>query len=216
MTDSPNAPAASQERRFSVAWIVAALLAGAVAGGIAGRLAAPAPPKPPASITVVRPTPNVVTAVRDLARLESAEYHVERVLDLRDKQSRFFGLVEAEDALLLVATGTVTAGVDLSKLGDDAVTVDPKTKTAKIRLPKAEILGSKLDNDHTYVHSRSTDVLARRKESLETKARQEAEKSIVEAARQNGILARAQKNAERTVESLVRSLGYDHVTVESL
>ncbi|MCA9599405.1 MAG: DUF4230 domain-containing protein [Myxococcales bacterium] len=210
-----NEPAPTTDRRFSIGWLVGALLAGAIAGGVAGRLASTPAPKPAATVTVIRPTPNVVTAVRDLARLESAEFHVERVLDLRDKQSRFFGLVEAEDALLLVATGTVTAGVDLSKLGDDAVQVDSEKKTAHIRLPKAEILGSKLDNDHTYVHSRSTDVLAKRQESLESRARQEAEKSIVEGARQNGILARAQKNAERTVESLVRSLGYDSVTVES-
>ncbi len=42
----------------------------------------------------VRPTPSVITAVRDLARLETAEVHVEKVVDLTDRQSRFFGLIE--------------------------------------------------------------------------------------------------------------------------
>jgi len=43
-------------------------------------------------------------AVRDLARLESVAYHVERVIDVRDKQSLLFGLLKTEDAILLVAS----------------------------------------------------------------------------------------------------------------
>ena len=78
-------------------------------------------PRPAASTstTVVRSAPSVVVAVRDLARLESAEYHVERVIELRDQQSRFFGLITVEDAILLVAVGDVTAGVDLGLLRDE-------------------------------------------------------------------------------------------------
>jgi hypothetical protein len=74
-------------------------------------------------------------------------------------------------------------------------------------------LSSRLDNERTYVHTRKTDTLAQRKEALETRARVEAERSIEEAAKKSGILERAGKNATRTVESLVRSLGYTDVTV---
>ncbi|MBM4434817.1 MAG: hypothetical protein FJ028_06925 [Chloroflexi bacterium] len=55
--------------------------------------------------TALRPSPSVVLAVRDLARLESVEYHVERVIDLRDRQSLLFGLVRTRDAILFVAVG---------------------------------------------------------------------------------------------------------------
>ena len=50
---------------------------------------APPPLLPPmtSSVTVVRPTPDVLVAVRDLARLESASFHMERVIDLSDKLS---------------------------------------------------------------------------------------------------------------------------------
>lgn len=194
--------------------LVGATILAISVGAVVGRLTAAPPPKPPASVTVIRPTPSVVTALRDLSRLESAECHVERVIDLKDKQTRLFGLVHAEDAILLIASGNAVAGIDLSKLKDGDVTVDPEKKKAVIHLPKPEILSARLDNDKTYVHARATDTLAKRKENLESEARKEAEKSIVEAARESGVLDRAQKNAHRTVESLVRSLGYSDITID--
>lgn len=190
--------------------IVAALGAGLLVGRVTAEK-----PAPPTSVTVVRPTPNVVTAIRDLSRLQTAEAHIERVIDLTDKQSRLFGLIEAQDAILLVASGSVTAGVDLSKLGDGDVTVDPERRSARVRLPKPEVLDSKLDGERTFVHARNTDLLAQRKETLETRARQEAERSLTEAALKAQLLERARKNAEQTVERLVRSLGYEQVVVET-
>jgi hypothetical protein len=166
-------------------------------------------------VTVVHSGPPVVVAVRDLARLESAQFHMERVIDLRSKQEALFGLVESEDAILLVATADVTAGVDLAKLKDSDVTVDKEAGRVTVTLPAAEVFSAKLDNDRTYVYRRDTDLLAKRQDTLETKARQAAEAQLEDAAKKAGILARAEKNAIVTVERLVRSLGYDDVTVRS-
>jgi hypothetical protein len=177
-----------------------------------------APPRPllppmTSSVTVVRPTPDVLVAVRDLARLESASFHMERVIDLSDKQSKMWGLVTTEDAILLVAVAEVTAGIDLQKLTAKDVVVDPARRTARIELPAPEVLHAALDNEKTYVHSRKTGTLADRHENLESRARREAEKTLVDSARQAGLLTRASDNARRTVEALVHSLGYDKVEV---
>ena len=76
------------------------------------------------------------------------------------------------------------------------------------------ILGAESpDGEKTYVHTRKTGVLAQRRENLETRARQEAERTLVEAAREAGIIARAEENATRAVAELVRSLGYVEVDV---
>jgi len=182
-------------------------------GALAGRLTAPSPPPPPSAVTVVRPTPDVVVAIRDLAELTSAEYHVERVVDLTEKQRVLFGLVEAEDAILLIAAGSVTAGVDLAQVKPEDVQVDPEAGRARIRLPPPKILRSRIDNERTYVHRRDTDLFAKRQEHLETQARREAERTITKAAEQAQILDRARDNARRSVESLVRSLGYSDVEV---
>jgi len=178
--------------------------------------AAPALPVIPplsSSITIVRPTPDVLVAVQDLARLESASFHMERVIDLSDKQSQLFGLVQTEDAILLVAVANVSAGVDLQKLTQNDVSADPASKTAKIRLPAPEVFHAELDNSKTYVHTRRTGTLAKRQEDLETRARQEAERTLVTAAVQAGLLTRASEDARRAVEGVVRALGYEHIEV---
>jgi hypothetical protein len=175
--------------------------------------AKPVLPPLSSSVTVIQPTPNVLLAVRDLARLEGASFHMERVIDLSEKQSHLFGLVEGEDAILLVAVADITAGVDLAKLSAGDVEADPQKLRARIRLPAPEILQSALDEKRTYVHMRRTSTLARRQEALETRARQAAERELVAAAREAGVLKRAGDSTVRVVEGLLRSLGYREIEV---
>jgi hypothetical protein len=192
--------------------LIALLIGGAIGGALLARTWTPPPVR---SETVsVRAGPDVVTAVRDLARLESASYHMERVIELTSTQQHLFGLIEAEDSLLLVAAADVTAGVDLGELRDGDVTIDRERSQARITLPPPRVLSTALDSEHTFVHSRRTDLLAARREQLETDARREAERTLEASAIEAGILDRARTNASRTVESLVRSLGYGDVTVE--
>ncbi|HEX7451486.1 MAG TPA: DUF4230 domain-containing protein, partial [Polyangiaceae bacterium] len=169
----------------------AGLLCGALFVKSCSAPALPVIPPLSSSITVVRPTPDVLVAVKDLARLESASFHMERVIDLTDKQSRLFGLVQTEDAILLVAVADVSAGVDLQKLTTDDVHVDAEKKTATLTLPAPEVFHAELDNSKTYVHTRHTGALATRQENLETRARQEAERTLIDAALQGGLLKRA-------------------------
>ena len=217
VSDRTAAPVATEVRpgcAGSMApFLVGALVLAAVGGGLLiGRCTAPDPTPPPAVTVVNRGTP-VVTAIRDLARLESAQYHMERVIELREQQKRLFGLVETEDAILLVAAARITAGVDLAQIGEKDIVVDVEKSRVEITLPPVKVLDATLDNERTHVYLRDTDLLAERKESLETQARQEAEKELVQAATEAGILKRAEDNARRTVENLVRALGYQHVIV---
>jgi len=171
--------------------------------------------RPSDQATTLRSTPSVVTAVRDLARLQTVEFHIERVIDLRDQQSLLFGLIRTEDAILFVAVGEVTAGVDLAELTDGDVTLDRATGAVSIRLPAARVLTTRLDNERSWVYTRQTGTLAQRREDLETRARQEAERTLERSAMDGGILARARDNAERTIIAFVRSLGYETVRVTS-
>lgn len=211
-------PAASPSSRafpaaLALAALAAVLAASAFAAGRCSSVSPPALPPLSSSISVVQPTPNVLVAVRDLARLESTTFHMERVIDLTDKQSHLFGLVQAEDAILLVAVADISAGVDLGKLQAGDIVADPSARKVRIHLPAPEVLRATLDPQRTYVHTRRTSTLAQRKESLETRARQEAERTLVDAAQEAGLLDRAGENARRIVEGLVRSLGYEDVDV---
>ena len=194
----------------------AALIAGAL-GILFGLFRRPfAWSLPPASSSevVVRASPNVIMAVRELARLETTDYHVERVIELADEQERLFGLLHAKDALLLVAAGDVVAGVDLAKLADADVVVDWPARRARIHLPEPEIFSVAIDNARTHVVTRATDTLATRKEELEGRARSEAEASMRQAAIEAGVLDRAKRGGERAVTELLRGLGLDGVTFD--
>jgi hypothetical protein len=169
--------------------------------------------RPAGSRTVVRPTGTILMAVRDLARLETNELHMEKVIDLTDKQSRFFGLIDTTDAILLIAAGDVTIGIDLTKMGDGDVVVDRDTGTARLTLPAPEVLSVRLDEEHTYVYRHTTALLAERNEHLESKARQEAVRAIDEAARDGAVMEKARKQAERQVRDLLEKFGVTQVIV---
>jgi hypothetical protein len=202
-------------RRAVQAALGAALLAGAIGVLCGALLRRPwSLPAASSSETTIRPSPNVILAVRDLSRLETTDYHVERVIELADEQERLFGLVHAKDALLLVAAGDVVAGVDLGKLADPDVTVDWPNHRATVHLPEPEIFSVAIDNARTHVVTRATDTLATRKEELEGRARNEAESSMRQGALEAGVLARAKAGAERAVRDLLHGLGVSDVTFD--
>jgi hypothetical protein len=190
-----------------VAWTVGCVAVLAVAWLLRERQRVDAPH------AVVRPTPTILMSVRDLARLETNELHMEKVVDLTDKQSRLFGLFDSTDAILLVAAGDVTIGIDLKKLDDGDFSVDRETGAARLMLPAPEILSVRLDEEHTFVYRRSTSLLAKRNENLESSARKEAVHAIEEAAKDPAVMEKARKQAERQMKDMLEKFGVTQVTV---
>jgi hypothetical protein len=158
----------------------------------------------------LRPTPTVyvdpiaiVHQVRSLARLETIQYSVERVITAERGQEvfgRLFG-----DRLLFVAHGVVIAGVDLQKLGPDDLQV--RNNVLYVKLPEPEIFIATLDNERSYVYDRDTGLLTRGDIHLETTARRTAEQAIRAAALEDGILEQARTNAENYLYRLLMEIG---------
>jgi len=157
--------------------------------------------------------PTVVKDLRALARLETAAIHVEKVIDVKDHQTRLSGLVEADDAILFVASGEVILGVDLAKLEDGDARFDAATRTVYVTLPGPEVLSTRFDEAHSYVHSRSTDLLAKRNEALEGVARRDAIAAFEKAARETAAMDRARDQADKEVRALGKAWGADAVVV---
>jgi hypothetical protein len=205
---------ASPLRWIAVLLVLLAILGGAAVFLLKQKSFVPSLPPASTSYIEIKPSPNVVLAVRDLARLETAEYHMERVVEITDQQSKMWGLVHAKDAILLVAVGDVVAGVDMKKVTDADVTTDWAKKRVSLRVPAPEIFSSRLDSTKTHVYSRATDHLASRREDLETRARAEAEQTMRKGAEDAAILDRARANAERSLRALLKSLGFEEITIE--
>ncbi len=161
-----------------------------------------------------KPSNTLLVATRDMARLETTQLHVEKVMDLTDTQSRFYGMVDGTDNVLLVAVGDVTIGVDLGKLQDGDVAMDEKTHGAHFKLPQPEVFSSTLDEKATYVYQRQTSLFGKRNEQLESKARQEAQDTIKKQADNADAKERSRKQAEKILHDLATSLGATSVTFD--
>jgi hypothetical protein len=163
---------------------------------------------------IVNPTPTIIPdpvtiilQVRNLSRLETASYTIEKVITAETGQGPFSFLFG--DRLILVARGQVIAGVDLGKMEDGAILIT-EDGTVVVTLPEAEILVATLDNQKSYVVDRDTGLVGTNP-ALETEARQAAEKEVLNAALEDGILDTAQRNAEMYVRQLIMALGFDEV-----
>lgn len=163
---------------------------------------------------VLNPTPTIlpdpvtiIHNVRALARLETIQYSVEKVITAENRQGPFGFLFG--DRLILVAHGIVIAGVDLEKLGPQDLRLE--NGVLYVTLPNPDIFIATLDNEKSYVYDRDTGLLTRGDINLETSARQAAEKEIEIAAYEDGILLQARQNAENYLYRLLRDLGYPEV-----
>lgn len=163
---------------------------------------------------VLHPTPTVlpdpvtiVHEIRTLARLETIQYTIEKVVTAETGQNVLAPLFG--DRLLFVAHGYVTAGIDLEKIGSQDMVV--QDGTLYVTLPAAEVFVATLDNDKSYVYDRETGLLTHGDINLETAARQVAEDQIEQAAIDDGILDQARVNAETYLKSLLNSLGFPQV-----
>jgi len=118
----------------------------------------------------------------------------------------------AGDKLLLVVHGEVVGGIDLGKIQSGDVAVHGQE--ISIHLPQAEIFSTTLDNSKTRVYSRETGLFTSPDPNLESEVREEAERQLLQAATQDGILKTADQNAQSTIKSLLNGFGFTQVTIQ--
>ena len=158
--------------------------------------------------TILPDPVTIINQIRPLARLETIQYTIEKVITAEIGQNALAPLFG--DRLLFVGHGYVIAGVDLSKIRSEDLSYEDGILV--INLPKAEVFVATLDNNQSYVYDRETGLLTHGDTNLETTARQVAEEQIKQAALEDGILEQAQTNAEIFLESLLNELGYSEVS----
>ncbi len=166
---------------------------------------------------LMNPTPTIIpdpvtyiNEIRALARLETIQYSVEKVITAEIGQGTFsfaFG-----DKLLFVAHGIVIAGIDMEKLQPSDMRFE--NSVLIVRLPPTEVFIATLDNEKSYVYDRETGLLSKGEVNLETLARQTAEEEIRKAALEDGILVQGQVNAEAFLLKFFNALGFKNVIFE--
>lgn len=164
--------------------------------------------KPP--YTFMTNSRTVIKQLQSLNRLETAQFTIEKVIDAGTTGNTFQQLLFG-DKLLLIAQGDVIAGVDLSGIAPSDVVVEGST--LRLSLPAAQILVTSLNNDQTRVYDRRTGLLSKGDKDLESKAREQAEKIITQAACDGHILDTATTNARNQLTALFRSVGFTTVII---
>jgi hypothetical protein len=160
---------------------------------------------------LLNPTPTIIpdpvtyiNEIRALARLETIQYSVEKVITGETGGGTFQALFG--DKILFVGHGKVIAGIDMEKIRPEDMRFQNGVLT--VRLPPAEIFIATLDNDKSYVYDRDTGLLTKPDPNLETLVRQKAEEEILKAALEDGILEQAQINAEAYLFKFFSALGF--------
>ncbi len=153
---------------------------------------------------------SVVKEIQGLNRLETASYTVEKIVEAGQEGNVFQDLLYG-DRLLLIAHGKVTAGIDLSQITEEDISVNGDKLI--VHTPAPMIFSSSLDNSQTSVYDRSQGILSSGNKDLESEARRAAERSIWQAACDAGILDEARRNAQERLAQLFQFAGFIEVVI---
>ncbi|HEX7743961.1 MAG TPA: DUF4230 domain-containing protein [Micromonosporaceae bacterium] len=165
-----------------------------------------------------RSQPALLKSIQDLSRYVAAEGTFQKVVDLQtSRQNVPTWLVN--DRTLFVAAGRVEAYVDFGKIGEGAITESADGKSVQVKLPAPQLGEANLDLENSYVFAEQRGLLNRLSDLFasdpdrQRQVYQLAEEQITAAARESGLAERAQENTRKMLEGLLKSLGYQTVTV---
>lgn len=215
---SEQTPRRKPDDSSSTGWIAKGLLVLVVlvlvagAGVFLGRrgaggetAAAPTPTAAPTATPVLAPTPVIITDAGVLHRIESTQilqttvFRIDTLVRAKKAGSWFFNW--GGQNLLLFVNGKVTAGVDLSELKANNISVSQERKTIEIRLPQAKVLSAILDNYEieNYDGSKPGSV----DPSLVKQGLEAGREQVATTACKDGILDRASDDAKTAFENII-------------
>ncbi|MFD7099353.1 DUF4230 domain-containing protein [Streptomyces xanthophaeus] len=165
-----------------------------------------------------RTGPAVLKSLRDMSRLEGSAGDYQVVVDL-EKDAAFLPDAIRGTRTLYVGAGSVSAYVELGGLDEKAVSVDDSRTEAVLRLPHAVLGTPALDPGRSYAVSKQRGLLDRLGDlfSGNPQGEQAVQKLAVErigaAAQDSGLTQRAERNTTVVLEGLLRSLGFERITI---
>ncbi|GAB7048851.1 DUF4230 domain-containing protein [Catenuloplanes indicus] len=208
-------------RRRGLFWLVAILLVALLAGlfvlrtttGLLDRLT-----NPFAEQQTDRSQPPLLESIQDLSRYVAAEGNFQVVVDTQRNRENVPDFL-LNERTLFVAAGSVESYVDFSTISEDAIVVSEDGKSATITLPAPQLGEANLDQEKSYVFSEEKGLLNRIGDMFgQDPNKQQAiyvlsEERIEAAARESELPQRAQENTTKMLQGLLKSLGYEQVTV---
>ena len=147
--------------------------------------------------------PALLNKIQTLSQLVTVKYSLEKVVEFDDV--KWYG----DNRVLLVAHGTVKAGVDLGQIGPGDIEISGKK--ISLALPRPRVTDAYLDDHQTQIVDHSTGILRLFDKNLEQYARQRAVDELRLAASQNGILNDAAERGRAQLTILLYQLGFTEI-----
>jgi hypothetical protein len=164
--------------------------------------------------TTIITSDTIIDKIEQVSELTTTKYSIQLVVQGHYTDT-FLGTGDIH--MLLIAKGTVRAGLDMSKLDPTAVTVSADGKSVTVNLPPVKIFDPNhilsSDPNDTYVYHEIHGIGAQTG-GMETVVRAEAANQILEAACKDGIMDKATEDAKVVLEDLLK-LFVPNVTVIS-
>ena len=211
----------TKPRRKSDAQIVIVLAAGSLLMLLIvliffGRslMSAFAPPPTP----TLAPTPTIITGsavvqqIQRFSRLETSSYSIQSVVSA-ERPGGLLGI--GRQKVLIIVQGVVIAGIDLSKLRPEDVTISPDGKQVKVKLPEVEILSRYLDEGATQLYDHQTGLFTQPDSSLVIEAQQMGMSRVMQAACEDGIMKRATEDGQQALREFLRAVGFEVISFEN-
>ncbi len=162
-----------------------------------------------ASSQQVTGLPAVLRQVQTLNELVSVKYRIQKVVGIEEHK-----IPVGTEKLLLVVQADVLAGVDLSSLALEKISISDARQIA-VTLPPAQILHVVFDDKQTRVWDRQVTWWTPwipYNPDLERQARLVATESVKQSAAEMGILNDARRSAETSIRRLLEALGFQAVS----
>jgi Protein of unknown function (DUF4230) len=165
-----------------------------------------------------RSQPTLLLSIQDLSRFEAASGNFQEVIDVQKDRS-FIPDIIFNDRTLFVCVGSVDAYVDFRNIGQGDITESPDHKTVTVKLPAAQLEKANIDHDKSYVFATQQGLVNRigdvfsNNPNKQQELYQLGEQRINQAAKDSGLMQRAEDNTKAMLVQLLRSLGYTTITV---
>jgi hypothetical protein len=203
-------------------WLTGAVVAIAAVAALILALSAvhllPQLRNPFAETTQDRSQPVLLTSITELSRYEAASGSFEVVVDLQ-KHTAFLPSFIAGSDTLFVGQGTDIAYVDFSQLKSQAIHVSGDRTAVTVTLPRAQLEPAVLNVQQSYVYAQQQGLLNRIGNFFSSNPNSQqqvyilAQQKIQKAAAQSPLISEAQKNTQAMLDGMLRSLGFQQVTV---
>jgi Protein of unknown function (DUF4230) len=206
--------------RRSTTRLVAVVAAAAIALWLLVSLIAGWSLNPFSTETKDRSQPVLLRSLESLSDYRAATANMQEIVDIEEDVNLVPSFIAGEQALL-VAAGTVEAGVDFGALRErGSVKVSDDRRGVEIVLPAATLSEARVDLERSRIVDTDRGLVNRVGDAFSDDTNEErellllAQRKIEEAARRNPELLRlAERNTRAMLTGMLRGLGFERITI---